>query len=338
MRLLPTLAATVALVVMGTGPAMATVPSGPSTDGVPVAGSSAVTTTSAPLRVVHHSVVPQPVVSMTSSPNGSVYAGTAYGVVEVSSRTGAVVRRVAKVGQFGAQDVALDDSTGLVFATGISDNRLYRVDPETGHVRRSAPQGTLLGQVAVDASRHRVVATLSTGVVAFDTRTMAVQWSVAVDAYPSDIAVDASDGTTMLATRDSLVVTVDGSGIVADDIPLPNTALTLAVDPGRDTLYVGTYGGVDVIRHRLYARTVRVRGDVSDLTVDRRSGRAYAVSALEGVIGHGYVSVVDDRQPHRLAMLRLAGGAAVVGRSATRTLVGAYPSWHTSPTVYSLAG
>lgn len=300
-------------------------------------GASSSSSASTMLSVLHTHTLARTAVSITSG-SGPVYAANDRGIAEISPRRGTVMRFVARIGAFGAQDVAVDDATGEVFATGVSDDRLYRVDPRTGTVSRSAPQSSLLGSVAVDPLRHRVLATLDTGLVAFDSRTLRVLWTVQVDGFPSDLAVDTSDGTALLATRDSAIIEVTVRGAVLPGLGLPDTALRVATDPARDTDYVGTYGGVDVIRHGRYVRTVAVRGDVADLTVDPTTGHAYAVGTVDGAIGHGYLTELDATHPRRLAQLRLAGGAIVVGRSAGHTFVGAYPSWRTAPTLYTVGG
>ncbi len=292
----------------------------------------------ATLTVVHTRTVTHTVRSLTTG-SGTVYGGTDQGIVAIDPSTGRVVRQVARVGAFGVQDVALDPTSGDVFAVAVSDSRLYRIDPATGQVVRSAPQSTLLGYVAVDPVRHRVVATTDTGVVAFDSRTLRAIWSVEFDGFPDDVAVDSTDGKTLVPTTDDGLIVVTASGrLDPNGIFTDYTALRVATDPARDTIYVGSYGRVVVVVHGTAVRSVTVRGDVEDLAVDPATGRAYATSDVNGAIGHGWLTELDGTHARRLADLRLAGGAVVVGRSATHTVVGAYPSWGTPARLYTVNG
>ena len=309
----------------------------------PVDGSSAQRPHPGPLVVTRTHPLRQTVTAITSG-TGAVYGATSHGIVEISPSTGAVVRQVARIGDFGAQDVAVDDRTGMVYATGISDERLYRVDPSTGAVSRTAAQSDLLGYVAVDPVRHRVVATtFDARVIAFDSRTLHRERSTVFSDWlqmpATDVAVDTSTGQTLVANTDLTIFRVSPSGTNLQAIETGTTMTKVAVDPVRHLVYGAGFSSV-VVSHdgQDPSNGAAITGDVTDLTVDPRTGHAYAVSQVDGYIGHGYLSELTPDGTKPVGSLRLAGGAIVVGRSATHTFVGAYPSWSTPPTLYTVDG
>lgn len=293
------------------------------------------------LRVVASQDLARLAFAVDTSPTGnSVVTGNSFGVAE-GGPLGAGIHDLARIGSLGASDIALDAGSGAVFATGITDSHLYRVDRTSGSVRHSPAQTSILFHVAVDPRRSRVYASFDGGVVAFDSRSLQRLWTASLGEFvnPDDIAVDTVLGTVWVTTGDVTAYGIDGStGQVTHNVTLPTGGLTVAVDGPRNALFVGSFGLVYVVKADAVVGSAPLRGDASGLDVNPVTGNLYAVSALEGVIGHGYVTEIDGATYQRLGLVRLDGGAALIAASGSRTYVGAFASWQTPPRLYVLTG
>src|SRR6266850_3052180 len=167
---------------------------------------------------------------------GRLFVTTANGALNfVDVATQAVVNTVANTGSLG---VAVDEATHHVYAASVT--RLSMVDGETGAVLHTAiaGPGDAWWAVALDAGAHRVYVTNLDG------------------SAPSLVILNADDLSFI------------------DEVPLPETPrLALAVDAGRQLVYVGGYSSVGHL-YVIDANTKQVTGNV-----DLQAGASFPLSA-----------------------------------------------------------
>ena len=201
---------------------------------------------------------------------------------------------------------ALDRGLGRLFVTTFNRTLTF-VDIATQSVVNTVPNAGMLG-VAVDEATHHVYAASQTSLSMVDGATGTVLhtasagpgdswWAVALDAGAHRVYV-----TNLDTSAPSLVILDSDDLAFVDEIPLPEVPrLALAVDTGRQLVYVGGYSSAG----RLYVVDANLRQITR--TLDLQAGGTFPLSAtLVTSEDRLYLSHASTFGPNSIVVLDLA--------------------------------
>jgi DNA-binding beta-propeller fold protein YncE len=201
---------------------------------------------------------------------------------------------------------ALDRGLGRLFVTTFNRTLTF-VDIATQSVVNTVPNAGMLG-VAVDEATHHVYAASQTSLSMVDGATGAVLhtasagpgdswWAVALDAGAHRVYV-----TNLDTSAPSLVILNSDDLTFVDEVPLPEVPrLALAVDTGRQLVYVGGYSSAGL----LYVVDANLRQITR--TVDLQAGGTFPFSAtLVTSEDRLYLSHASSFGPNSIVVLDLA--------------------------------
>lgn len=190
----------------------------------------------------------------------------------------------------GIMDAAVDESTGIVYASTTSFGKLVAIDPDHHSVRATVDLGTSTYGVAVDDRTGLVfVANFDLGALSVvSTADDSLLGRLPTGVGPAGVAVDRSAGRVYVANSNSDSVTVvdEYAAVVTHTIAVGSYPTEIAVDETTGLVFVGNQGDgtVSVIDPASWkvSRTLTFASPAQGVAVDQASGRVFVSAHANG--------------------------------------------------------